>query len=107
MLTLKHLPLTAESLNPDRDFRPFLIYNLYYRSAGCILGELLAHKPLLPGNSEIHQIDLIVEMFGTPNDTIWPGFSDLPALKQFTLKKQPYVICLFHIVTLTEYSNLG
>lgn len=59
-------------------------------SAGCILGELLAHKPLLPGNSEIHQIDLIVEMFGTPNDTIWPGFSDLPALKQFSLKKQPY-----------------
>lgn len=59
-------------------------------SAGCILGELLAHKPLLPGRSEIHQIELIVEMFGTPNDTIWPGFSDLPALKKFSLKKQPY-----------------
>lgn len=59
-------------------------------SAGCILGELLAHKPLLPGRSEIHQIELIVEMFGTPNDTIWPGFSELPALQKFTLKKQPY-----------------
>lgn len=65
------------------------LFFLIFRSAGCILGELLAHKPLLPGNSEIHQIDLIVEMFGTPNDTIWPGFSDLPALKQFNLKKQP------------------
>lgn len=59
------------------------------RSAGCILGELLAHKPLLPGRSEIHQIELIVEMFGTPNDIIWPGFSDLPGLQKFTLKKQP------------------
>ena len=41
-------------------------------AAGCILGELLAHHPLLPGRSEIHQIELIVEMFGTPNENIWP-----------------------------------
>ena len=27
-------------------------------SAGCILGELLGHKPLLPGKSEINQLDL-------------------------------------------------
>ena len=48
--------------------------NMYFnfRSAGCILGELLSHKPLLPGNSEIQQLELIIEMFGTPNDTIWP-----------------------------------
>lgn len=59
-------------------------------SAGCILGELLAHKPLLPGNTEIHQLELIIEMFGTPNDTIWPGFSSLPAVEKVTLKKQPY-----------------
>ena len=43
-----------------------------FRASGCILGELLAHHPLLPGRSEIHQIDMIVEMFGTPNDKIWP-----------------------------------
>ena len=28
-------------------------------SGGCILGELLAHKPLLPGKSEINQIELV------------------------------------------------
>ena len=28
-------------------------------SSGCILGELLAHKPLLPGKSEINQIELV------------------------------------------------
>jgi len=59
-------------------------------SAGCILGELLDHKPLLPGRSEIHQIDLILDLLGTPNDGIWPGFSKLPALENFTLRKQPY-----------------
>ncbi|XP_067651255.1 cyclin-dependent kinase 10-like [Haliotis asinina] len=59
-------------------------------SAGCIFGELLAHRPLLPGRSEIQQIDLIVDMFGTPTDAIWPGFSELPALENITLRKQPY-----------------
>ncbi|XP_076371032.1 cyclin-dependent kinase 10 isoform X1 [Tachypleus tridentatus] len=59
-------------------------------AAGCILGELLLHKPMLPGRSEIHQIELIIELLGTPNDQIWQGFSSLPALENFTLKKQPY-----------------
>ncbi|ESO81933.1 hypothetical protein LOTGIDRAFT_223686 [Lottia gigantea] len=59
-------------------------------SAGCILGELLSHKALLPGRSELHQIDLLVEMFGTPNETIWPEFLTLPALEKFTLRQQPY-----------------
>ena len=47
-------------------------YVFIFRSAGCILGELLAHRPLLPGRSEIHQIDLILDLLGTPNDGIWP-----------------------------------
>ncbi|KAM4638867.1 cyclin-dependent kinase 10 isoform 2-T2 [Amazona ochrocephala] len=59
-------------------------------AAGCILAELLAHKPLLPGTSEIHQIDLIVQLLGTPNENIWPGFSTLPLVSQYTLRKQPY-----------------
>ena len=59
-------------------------------SAGCILGELLAHQPLLPGKSEINQIELIIDLLGTPNDHIWPGFSSLPMIQEFTLKSQPY-----------------
>jgi cyclin-dependent kinase 10 len=50
-------------------------------SAGCILGELLAHKPLLPGRSEIQQLELIVDLLGTPNDAIWPEFSSLPIIQ--------------------------
>ncbi|XP_038070477.1 cyclin-dependent kinase 10-like isoform X3 [Patiria miniata] len=59
-------------------------------AAGCILGELLANQPLLPGTSEIQQIQLIIDLLGTPNDSIWPGYSSLPMLEKYTLKKQPY-----------------
>merc|ERR1719397_296366 len=59
-------------------------------SGGCILGELLAHKPLLPGKSEINQIELVIALLGAPNDNSWPEFSSLPALQEFTLKQQPY-----------------
>lgn len=59
-------------------------------SAGCILGELLAHAPLLPGKSEINQLELVIDLLGTPNDAIWPGFSSLPILQEFTLKQQKY-----------------
>ena len=59
-------------------------------AVGCILGELLIHKPLLPGTSEISQIDRIVDLLGTPSESIWANFKDLPACKNFTLKQQPY-----------------
>jgi len=35
-------------------------------SAGCILVELLRHKPLLQGTDELGQLKLIFELFGTP-----------------------------------------
>jgi serine/threonine protein kinase len=61
-------------------------------SIGCIMGELLLHKPLLPGSSEIKQLGLICGLLGTPSPRIWPGISDLalwPKL-QAGLPEQPY-----------------
>ncbi len=80
-------------------------------SAGCILGELLAHKPLLPGRSEINQLDLIIDLLGTPNESIWPEIATLPALKEFTLKTQRKQIKLSTRLQLLEsyfsaYNNL-
>jgi cyclin-dependent kinase 10 len=60
-------------------------------SAGCIMGELMQHKPLLPGNTEQVQLDLIVKLLGSPNDTIWPGFSKLPSAKLLILPDQRYI----------------
>ncbi|XP_032834830.1 cyclin-dependent kinase 10 isoform X1 [Petromyzon marinus] len=59
-------------------------------SVGCIIAELLAHKPLLPGSSEIQQIHLIVQLLGTPTNAIWPGFSSLRVPDRVVLRRQPY-----------------
>lgn len=35
-------------------------------SIGCIFAEVLTGKPLFPGKSVIHQLDLITDLLGTP-----------------------------------------
>jgi serine/threonine protein kinase len=37
-------------------------------SVGCIFGELLLRKPLLPGTDANHQIEIIFNLLGFPND---------------------------------------
>eukprot|EP00899_Mesostigma_viride_P000912 jgi/Mesvir1/10821/Mv07749-RA.1 len=37
-------------------------------SVGCILAELLGRKPLLPGKDFIHQLKLIINVIGTPEE---------------------------------------
>eukprot|EP00033_Pygsuia_biforma_P000210 GCRY01000264.1.p1 GENE.GCRY01000264.1~~GCRY01000264.1.p1 ORF type:complete len:386 (+),score=94.88 GCRY01000264.1:296-1453(+) len=36
-------------------------------SVGCIMAELLLRKPLFPGQNYVHQLDLIVDVLGTPS----------------------------------------
>ncbi|KAL3110123.1 hypothetical protein niasHT_015726 [Heterodera trifolii] len=59
-------------------------------ACGCIMGELLLHKPLLPGKDEIDQIRLIISLVGTPTEKIWPEMANLPLLEKVQLMKQPY-----------------
>ncbi|BGP50149.1 kinase subunit of RNA polymerase II carboxy-terminal domain kinase I [Rhodotorula kratochvilovae] len=47
-------------------------------SAGCIFLELFARRPIFPGQDEIHQLDVIFKLTGTPNVETWPGLHDLP-----------------------------
>ncbi|CAO1298784.1 unnamed protein product [Diamesa hyperborea] len=37
-------------------------------SCGCIMAELLTGRTLFPGSDHIHQLNLIMEILGTPND---------------------------------------
>ncbi|XP_043723878.1 uncharacterized protein LOC122670910 isoform X3 [Telopea speciosissima] len=57
-------------------------------SLGCIMAELLAKEPLFPGKTEVDQINKIFKTLGTPNETIWPGFSKLPGVKVNFVKHQ-------------------
>ena len=59
-------------------------------SLACVFGELLIHKPFLPGKSELNQLELIIDLLGTPNEFIWPEINHLAFFKTFTLKQQPY-----------------
>ncbi|KAI8070722.1 kinase-like domain-containing protein [Gongronella butleri] len=54
-------------------------------SAGCIMGELLCHKPMMPGNTEQAQLKLICELLGVPTETTWPGFKQLPLASSLVL----------------------
>jgi len=47
-------------------------------SCGCILGELAIGRALFPGDSEIGTILKIFELCGTPNESTWPNFLQLP-----------------------------
>ncbi|KAI8914576.1 putative cell division cycle 2 [Gorgonomyces haynaldii] len=47
-------------------------------SIGCIFGELTTREPVFQGNGEIDQLGKIFQVLGTPNESNWPGFSELP-----------------------------
>lgn len=40
--------------------------------------ELFTKKPVFQGNDEIHQLDVIYGILGTPTPEQWPGVSGLP-----------------------------
>ncbi|KAH7105565.1 Pkinase-domain-containing protein [Auriculariales sp. MPI-PUGE-AT-0066] len=47
-------------------------------SCGCIMLELFTRKPTFPGDDEIHQLQVIYRLMGTPNTTDWPELVDQP-----------------------------
>ncbi|XP_075213703.1 uncharacterized protein LOC142319914 [Lycorma delicatula] len=54
-------------------------------SVGCIFAELLSMEPLFPGKpSQIDQLNCIFKTLGTPNESIWPGYSNLPIIQKIT-----------------------
>ncbi|KAK6030331.1 kinase domain protein [Ostertagia ostertagi] len=59
-------------------------------SVGCIMGEFVLLKPLFPGNGELDEINKIFTELGTPSDSIWEGYSELPGPKMMKLGNFPY-----------------
>ncbi|OIT00323.1 PREDICTED: mitogen-activated protein kinase 19 [Nicotiana attenuata] len=60
-------------------------------SIGCIFAEVLTGKPLFPGKSVVHQLDLITDLLGTPSADIVSGVRNEKARKYLTdmRKKSP------------------
>ncbi|KAJ3853672.1 kinase-like domain-containing protein [Lentinula lateritia] len=54
---------------------------------GCVFGEMFSRRPILPGNSDVDQLDRIWGLCGTPNQHTWPNYDKLPGcdgMKRFT-----------------------
>lgn len=58
-------------------------------SVGCIFAEFLAMSALFPGKSEVDQLNRIFKDLGTPNERIWNGYNDLPAVQKMTFTEYP------------------
>eukprot|EP01107_Rhizomastix_libera_P009513 TRINITY_DN2560_c0_g1_i1.p1 TRINITY_DN2560_c0_g1~~TRINITY_DN2560_c0_g1_i1.p1 ORF type:complete len:270 (-),score=52.57 TRINITY_DN2560_c0_g1_i1:51-860(-) len=50
-------------------------------SVGCIFAEMVTGRALFPGANAPDQLQKIFKILGTPNETIWPGVSELPEWK--------------------------
>ncbi|KAF2298551.1 hypothetical protein GH714_024081 [Hevea brasiliensis] len=61
-------------------------------SAGCILAELLARKPIMPGRTEVEQLHKIYKLCGSPSDEYWKK-SKLPNATLFR-PREPYKRCI-------------
>ncbi len=54
--------------------------------AGCVFGEMFKRRPILTGQSDLHQAQIIFDLIGSPNDQNMPGWNDLPGaepIRQF------------------------
>ncbi|KAH6672926.1 serine/threonine-protein kinase [Halenospora varia] len=47
-------------------------------SVGLVFAELIIRTPYIAGDTEMHQVNLICQAVGTPNEDNWPGVSKLP-----------------------------
>ncbi|MCJ1354362.1 MAG: serine/threonine protein kinase, CMGC, CDC2/CDK sub [Icmadophila ericetorum] len=45
---------------------------------GCVFGEMFKGRPILAGNSDLNQAQMIFDLVGTPNEENMPGWSSLP-----------------------------
>ncbi|KHN86408.1 Putative serine/threonine-protein kinase [Toxocara canis] len=107
VLKIGDFGLAREFGDPLKPYTPIVV-TLWYRSpelllgvkeystavdmwsCGCIFAEFLRLKPLFTGKAELDQINKIFLELGTPNDKIWPGFSELPGSKKMKFDHHEY-----------------
>ncbi|KAF9266052.1 Pkinase-domain-containing protein [Marasmius fiardii PR-910] len=51
---------------------------------GCVFGEMFLRRPILPGTSDIDQLEKIWQLCGTPNQHTWPHHDRLPGCEGIT-----------------------
>uniref|UniRef100_A0A6N2LNX1 mitogen-activated protein kinase n=1 Tax=Salix viminalis TaxID=40686 RepID=A0A6N2LNX1_SALVM len=65
-------------------------------SIGCIFAEVLTGKPLFPGKSVVHQLDLITDLLGTPSSETISGVRNDKARKYLTEMRKKKLVPFEH-----------
>ena len=52
-------------------------------SMGLVFAELILRTPFVPGNTDLHQLELICQAIGTPTEENWAGVSKLEGFVNF------------------------
>lgn len=60
------------------------------RKGACLGFRYSILASTLPRFSQLHQLQLIVNLIGTPHEGIWPGFDHLPLSTFYRLPHQEY-----------------
>ncbi|KAK9136980.1 hypothetical protein Sjap_007574 [Stephania japonica] len=87
-------PITSYAINLWYQPPELLLGETYYGvgvdlwSAGCVLGELLFGKPIMPGRTKVEQLLRIFELCGSPSEEYW-NRSKLPYATLFK-PQRPY-----------------
>ncbi|KAI0120011.1 kinase-like protein [Nemania sp. FL0031] len=85
------------SLVVTRWYRPpeLLLHLKRYTTAidmwgvGCVFGEMLVGKPILAGESDGHQLDIIFDLVGSPTEENMPGWKQLPGAESLNPRPRP------------------
>ncbi|EMR70619.1 putative cmgc cdk protein kinase protein [Eutypa lata UCREL1] len=56
---------------------------------GCVFGEMLLGKPILAGESDKHQLDIIFDLVGSPTEQTMPGWKQLPGAEAISPRPRP------------------
>mmetsp|Transcript_864 Transcript_864/g.1352 ORF Transcript_864/g.1352 Transcript_864/m.1352 type:complete len:382 (-) Transcript_864:46-1191(-) len=69
-------------------------------AVGCIFGELLLNDAIMPGKSDLKQIELVVKLLGPPSPDLWnqmvktdPSLSRLRSSIKFSSLKEKFLNC--------------
>lgn len=56
-------------------------------AVGCIIAELVIRLPFFQGQTDLDQLLKIFQVTGTPNETNWPGVTNLPDYVKFKVNE--------------------
>ncbi|KAK3373988.1 serine/threonine-protein kinase bur1 [Lasiosphaeria ovina] len=56
---------------------------------GCVFGEMLVGKPILAGESDANQLEIIFDLCGTPTEDTMPGWRGLPGAEGLQPRPRP------------------